>query len=514
MCIRDRSNPVRVGNITLASGENNAYGVAVSGRYAYIPIWTVPSRLVVVDVSNPFAPVRVGNVTFASGEDSAMGIAVSGSYAYLPLSVSPTRLVVIDVSNPFAPVRVGNVTFNSGENDGRTIAVVGRYAYIPTPGVPSRLIVVDISNSSGPVRAGGVTLASGENFAYSVAVSGRYAYMPTGTSPASLVAVDISNASAPQRVGNATLASGEDTAYGIAVSGRYVYLPTVTSPSRLIVVELPSIQAPSAEIGSLNAGQLSVSDSMSVSQNVDAGSLTVGSGGLLVQGDAATRSMVVNGSFEVPGRFLVNASSNRIEFGSRAANTTLFVNGSINATGAITSNSGFDLAEAFIAEEPLLPGELVVATGRHTVRKATSAQAHAVIGAVSTSPGFVLDSQELWDKVFVGLAGRIPVKVTGTVRPGDFITISETPGVGKAATDAGFVIGRALSDVRGDGTVTMLIQPMYFSPQVDASGSLRGSLQRGAYVQRPVVASESPITRSEEAVVINLADEDVLVVLG
>jgi len=274
------------------------------------------------------------------------------------------------------------------------------------------------------------------------------------------------------------------------------------------------VEAPSAEIGSLEAGQLSVTGSISAQQNLAANSMTIGPGGLVVQGDASAQSFIANGSFEVPRRFLVNATANRIEFGSRSLNTTLFVNGTINATGAITSNGGFDLAEAFSAEETLLPGELVIATGRHTVRKATADQASIVIGAVSTSPGFILDSAELPNRVFIGLAGRIPVLVEGTVNPGDFITVSDTPGRGKAATNAGFVIGRAISPVRSDGTVLMIIQAMYFSPQLAPDGKLQGSASNTKITAIARVGAEQGITRSNNNVVVLLGREDTVVTLG
>jgi hypothetical protein len=108
------------------------------------------------------------------------------------------------------------------------------------------------------------------------------------------------------------------------------------------------------------------------------------------------------------------------------------------------------------------------------VRLATRADADLVIGAVSTKPGFILANPGLTNPVLIGLAGRIPVKVTGTVARGDFITVSQTPGVGMAAREPGYVIGRAIGDVRSDGTVLMIIQPQYFAPIIGANNELAG----------------------------------------
>ena len=55
-----------------------AYGVAVSGNYAYVADYT--AGLQVIDVSNPANPQRVGGYD-TSGD--ALGVAVSGNYAYV-----------------------------------------------------------------------------------------------------------------------------------------------------------------------------------------------------------------------------------------------------------------------------------------------------------------------------------------------------------------------------------------------------------------------------------------------
>jgi hypothetical protein len=108
-----------------------------------------------------------------------------------------------------------------------------------------------------------------------------------------------------------------------------------------------------------------------------------------------------------------------------------------------------------------------------SVKKATKADADLVIGAVSTNPGFIIGDPSATNPVLIGLAGRIPVKVTGHVTAGDFITVSDIPGVGERATKAGYVIGRAIEDVN-NGLVMMIIQPTYFNPAVKADGTIVG----------------------------------------
>jgi hypothetical protein len=90
------------------------------------------------------------------------------------------------------------------------------------------------------------------------------------------------------------------------------------------------------------------------------------------------------------------------------------------------------------------------------------------LGIISTRPGLVLGEADGAGKpVIVGLAGRVPVKVTtknGDIKPGDYITTSDIPGVGMKATEAGRVIGKALTGLSGveHGTIVVFIQNTYF----------------------------------------------------
>jgi hypothetical protein len=156
-----------------------AYGVAVSGSYAYVAA-LISNALVVVDVSNPTSPVIRGSVvspsllvqvrrgaatvvelgrsavarracvrsihharTSAAPPPSdalsraftrslsravhtqARGVAVSGSYAYVAAYLS-NALVVVDVSNPASPVIRGSVVSSSLLNGVRAIQFCDR----------------------------------------------------------------------------------------------------------------------------------------------------------------------------------------------------------------------------------------------------------------------------------------------------------------------------------------------------------------------------------------------------
>ena len=88
--------------------------------------------------------------------------------------------------------------------------------------------------------------------------------------------------------------------------------------------------------------------------------------------------------------------------------------------------------------------------------------------------------------VIVGLAGRVPVKVStknGDIKPGDYITTSDIPGIGMKATEPGRVIGKALTGLSGEseGRVAVFIQNTYFDgvDEVEYANTLGASASLG-----------------------------------
>jgi hypothetical protein len=140
---------------------------------------------------------------------------------------------------------------------------------------------------------------------------------------------------------------------------------------------------------------------------------------------------------------------------------------------------GADLAEYYNSYDTSLEAGDVVAIdsafpGGVGVKKTSKPYDVDTLGVVSMEPGLVLaDSANFRDEgrlVAVGLAGRVPVKVTtenGTIKPGDYLTPSSIPGVAMKATKAGSVVGQALiayaaEDPSQIGTAIMFIKTPYF----------------------------------------------------
>lgn len=171
--------------------------------------------------------------------------------------------------------------------------------------------------------------------------------------------------------------------------------------------------------------------------------------------------------------------------------------------GAVTAN-GIDFAEGFkVHDETLEPGDLVVNYGGdwEYIARSHKAYDNAVIGVISTKPAFVagmsFNAEDSMDEELtkrrnaaraagdhalekmltkqmrelmvrryrpVAFMGRVPVKVTGTVRAGDHLTASNVAGTAMAMNKAGHSIGIALEPNNGgDGKIMVMIQPRFFN---------------------------------------------------
>jgi hypothetical protein len=100
--------------------------------------------------------------------------------------------------------------------------------------------------------------------------------------------------------------------------------------------------------------------------------------------------------------------------------------GNVNATifnGASTTSYYADLAEKYLPDADYEPGTVVSIGGEKEVT--ASVAGDIPIGAVSTAPGYMMNS-ELEGGVYIALKGRVPVKVVGPVKKGDYLIPTET----------------------------------------------------------------------------------------
>jgi len=264
---------------------------------------------------------------------------------------------------------------------------------------------------------------------------------------------------------------------------------------------------------SISGSSLGISGSASISGNLEvAGQIQAGTGGASAPAygfnSALSTGMYLSGSdlgfstggaarATITGAGLVNAIGGFSDNGTAgqdsdcAANEFLgnmTVSGGIVTAGSCETDDIADYAERFFAgENGIEAGDIIVAdpagelgipgaTYDQAVRKSTDAYQSTVLGVISTKPGLILGSKgtDEHPAVEVAVAGRVPVKVTGTVEVGDRIVASDIPGVGMAATQAGMTVGIALepTDSAASGsiqTVIAFISPSYWAPSPEAA---------------------------------------------
>ena len=118
--------------------------------------------------------------------------------------------------------------------------------------------------------------------------------------------------------------------------------------------------------------------------------------------------------------------------------------GNLNAVlfqGTATSARYADLAEKYSTEEELIPGTVVTVGSDedHDVQAAT--RGTIAIGVVSTDPAVMMNSEA--EGQYIGLKGRLPVRVIGAVKKGQAVYVDDK-GCASTAINGGSLVGVAL----------------------------------------------------------------------
>jgi len=130
--------------------------------------------------------------------------------------------------------------------------------------------------------------------------------------------------------------------------------------------------------------------------------------------------------------------------------------GDIYATvfrGLATSANYADLAEKYLADKEYEVGTVVSVGGEAEVT--ASSYGERAIGVVSDHPAYMMNS-ELEGGTYIALKGRVPVKVTGTIRKGQRLVAYNNGTAVAAVPHANDVFGIALES--SDDTGTKLIE--------------------------------------------------------
>jgi hypothetical protein len=225
------ASPSVVGSIHDANTLFGAYGVAVSGHYAFVasqgclsgqpcPNHAVGCAFAVIDIGSPGTPLIVAALHSTSlpspwGGTGALGhvtsVAISGSYAYVTAAYQ-SRLTVINIANPLKPQIVASPKDTTNLAFPVDVALSGKYAYVINQSSPGRLTVLDVSNPASPQVVASLA-SSALSGGYRIRVRGDFAYV-SASSAAGVAVVDISNPLAPR-----LLASVPDNAHLYKTTG-------------------------------------------------------------------------------------------------------------------------------------------------------------------------------------------------------------------------------------------------------------------------------------------------------
>jgi hypothetical protein len=128
----------------------------------------------------------------------------------------------------------------------------------------------------------------------------------------------------------------------------------------------------------------------------------------------------------------------------------------------LSATYGADLAEYYRADAVYESGTVLVFGGDREVTTSNIENDTRVAGVVSSISAFIMGTG-IGDgsSAILALAGRVPVKIVGTISKGEMLTTSTTPGYACRATNPqlGTIIGKALADklTSGPGVVEAAI---------------------------------------------------------
>jgi hypothetical protein len=215
----------------------------------------------------------------------------------------------------------------------------------------------------------------------------------------------------------------------------------------------------SSVTGNITGGNVLTGGLISATGNLSGGNLNV-TGNIV---DTGALSIITGSN----GNLTLNAGSGSIIINSG------ILNGQANATGNIGSATSYfntifakatsaqyaDLAEKYTADADYAPGTVVMFGGTAEVTLCVNDGCSRVAGVISTNPSYRMNDGLISEHTaMVALTGRVPTRVTGTVRKGDMM-ISAGNGIARAEANpqVGTVIGKALADSEGDAVIEIVV---------------------------------------------------------
>jgi hypothetical protein len=116
--------------------------------------------------------------------------------------------------------------------------------------------------------------------------------------------------------------------------------------------------------------------------------------------------------------------------------------------GTATQARYADLAEKYSTAEELIPGTVVTVCAHEGHEVEAANRGDIAIGVVSTDPAVMMNSEA--EGQYIGLKGRLPVRVIGAVKKGDAVYVDDK-GCASTAINGGSLVGVALESNSDEG---------------------------------------------------------------
>jgi len=195
----------------------------------------------------------------------------------------------------------------------------------------------------------------------------------------------------------------------------------------------------------VNTETVTIDDNILVLNNNATGSATENAGIEVERGSDANKTLIWD---ETADKWTVGSET--------------FIAGTFEGTA--TSAQYADLAERYHAGESIEAGSVVCFGGDNEIEMCDEEGCTRVAGVISTAPAYMMNRDAGDDSThpYVALAGRVPCKVTGTIRKGDLLHTSAMAGHAMAGEfKGGAMIGKALEDFDGEsGVIEVLVNLM------------------------------------------------------
>ena len=220
---------------------------------------------------------------------------------------------------------------------------------------------------------------------------------------------------------------------------------------------------------------------LAVTGNITGGNISVTSivGTLTTAAQTNITSVGTLGSLAVTGNVTGgNVTTAGVITVNSGAAATAIVNGAGNAVGNIGSSGTYfnrlfaqattalyaDLAEVYKSDAEYPPGTVLVFGGSQEVTISTVGHDARIAGVVSTNPAHVMNSGLVSEyTVDVGLIGRVPCQVIGSIAVGDRVVSSNRAGVAERLDmrhyQPGVIIGKAVESYNSTdvGTIEIVV---------------------------------------------------------